>query len=158
VTCDSDSPTVTAHDHRRPAVPDAVRTQREPARRKPSIIEAALGDWRLWLIPVDVGVTKPEAELLVEPVGRDPGGPGGQVDAPSPLRLRLVDCRHGQGGADALAAGVLVDDDILDSCPEPGGEWEGDQSQHADDEALAAGDEQGDGLVAGDPDQVVGTA
>jgi hypothetical protein len=79
----------------------------------------------LGLVPVDVGVAKLEAELLVEPVGRDPGSPGGQVDAPSPLRLRLVDCRHGQRGADALAAGVLVDNDIFDPCPQPGGEREG---------------------------------
>jgi Transposase DDE domain len=46
---------------------------------------------RLRLVPVDVGIAKLEAELLVEPVGRDPGG---QVDAPSPLRLRLVNCRQ----------------------------------------------------------------
>jgi hypothetical protein len=76
---------------------------------------------RLGLVSVDVGVAKLEAELLVEPVGRDPGGPGGQVDAPSPSRLRLVDCRHGQRGANALAAGVLVDNDIFDPCPQPGG-------------------------------------
>src|SRR5829696_3074799 len=111
---------------------------------------------RLGLVPVDVGVAKLEAELLVEPVGRDPGGPGGQVDAPSPLRLRLVDSRHGQRGADALAAGVLVDNDIFDPCPQPGGEREGDQGQHADDDVLAASDEQGGGLVTGDPGQALG--
>jgi hypothetical protein len=35
---------------------------------------------RLGLVPVDVGVAKLKAELPVEPVGRDPGGPGGQVE------------------------------------------------------------------------------
>jgi len=55
----------------------------------------------------------------------------------APLRLCLVDCRHGQRGADALAAGVLVDNDIFDPCPQPGREREGDQGQHADDDGLA---------------------
>jgi hypothetical protein len=70
--------------------------------------------------------------------------------------LREVECRHGQGGVDASAAGVLVDDHIFDPCPQPGGEREADQGQHANDDALAAGDEEGGGLVAGDPRQVIG--
>jgi len=68
----------------------------------------------------------------------------------------LVDCRHGQRGADAVAAGVLVDNDIFDPCSQPGGKREGDQGQHADDDVLAAGDEQGDGLVIGHPGQALG--
>jgi hypothetical protein len=120
------------------------------------VVEAALGSRLLGPIPVEVGIAEPEAELLVEPIGRDPRGPRGQVDAPGALPLREVECRHGQGGADASAAGVLVDDHIFDPCPQPGGEREGDQGQHADDDAFAAGDEEGGGLVAGDPRQVIG--
>ena len=120
------------------------------------MVEAALGSWQLGPVPVDVGVAELEAELLVEAVGRHPRSPRGQVDAASALLLRQIDRGHGQGGADALAAGVLVDNHILDSRPQSGGEWEGDQGEHADDDASAAGDEEGDGLVADDPGQAVG--
>ena len=66
------------------------------------------------MTPVDVGVAEPKAELLVEAVGRKPRGAAGQVDTASALLLRQVNGGHGQGCADAVAAGVLVDSDMFD--------------------------------------------
>lgn len=79
-----------------------------------SVVEAARGRWQLGMIPVDVGIAEPEAELLVEVVGRYPRGAGGQVDAASALLLRQVNRGHGQGCAHAVAAGVLFDNDMFD--------------------------------------------
>ena len=45
---------------------DVPRTQHGPVPRQLSVVEVAPGRWRLELIPVDVGVAEPEAELLVE--------------------------------------------------------------------------------------------
>jgi hypothetical protein len=97
-----------------------------------------------------------EAELLVETVGGLPRGARGEIDAAGALLLRQAKGRHRQGGADALAACVLVDDDILDPRSQPRGKREDDEGEHADDGALAAGDEQGDGLVIDGPGEVLG--
>src|SRR6266545_838524 len=109
------------------------------------------------LVPVDVGVAELEAELLVETVGSHPRGTRGEVDATGALILGQAQRRHRQGGADTLATGGLVDDDILDSRSHPGGERKGDEGEHADDGALAACDEQRGGLMLRDPGKPVGT-
>jgi len=130
----------------------------EPARTRAAwltVVDARLGCWRSGLVPVDIGVAELEAELLVEPVGVHPRGARGQIDVAGALLLRQAKGRHRQGSADALAACVLVDDDILDPCSEAGRQREGDEGEHADDGALAAGDEQRVGLVVGDSGKVV---
>lgn len=99
-------------DHR---FPDATRTQHGPSaaaafRGRGSARELAAGTDA----EVDAGVAEPEAELLVEAVGRYPRGAGGQVDAASALLLRQVNRGHDQGCGDAVAAGVPVDNAMFD--------------------------------------------
>src|SRR5829696_9707295 len=86
-------------------------TDRVP--RQLCVVEAARGRWGLGLIPGDVGVAEPKAELLVEVVAATREA----REVRSMLRrllLRQVNRGHGQGCADAVAAGVLVDNDMFD--------------------------------------------
>jgi hypothetical protein len=111
--------------------------------------------WRL--VAVDVDLAEPEAEPLVQAVGGHPRGPRGQVDIAGALPLGQRERRHRQRGGDPLAAGLLVDHDVLDPRPQPGGEREHDQGQHPDDAPFPAGHEQGGPLVADDAAELAST-
>jgi hypothetical protein len=90
VTCDPDSPTVTARARRGSAVADAGRTQRGPARRQLSVVEAALGSWLLGLIPADVGIAEPDP-------CPQPGGRGKVTRVSMPTMVPRCGRRRGWG-------------------------------------------------------------
>ena len=88
---------------------------------------------------VHVGLAQLEAGALVEAVRGLARGARRQVDGAGTDRLGVLDgCLH-EGEPGALAAGGLVDDDVLNPCAHARGDLEGGQGQHAEDRIVAVG-------------------
>jgi arginase len=101
--------------------------------------------------PVDARVPELEAQPLVQPVGCFPRRPRGQVDGPGARGAGQPDRLPAQRRADPLAAGGLIDHHVLDPGPEPGGDRERHQRQHADDPARRAGHQEAVAVPGRDP-------
>src|SRR4051812_21262954 len=76
------------------------------------------------LVPVHVGLTQVEPQLLVQTVSGFARRARGQVHRLRPLSLGMVQRGPGQRRPDAFAAAGLVGDDVLDERPDPRGNAE----------------------------------
>ena len=88
---------------------------------------------------VHVGLAQLEAGALVQAVRGLARGARGEVDGACADLLGVLDRGDHEGLAGALAAGALVDDDVLDPRAHARGDLEGGQRQHAEDRVVAVG-------------------
>ena len=86
---------------------------------------------------VHVGLAQLEAGALVEAVRGLARGARGEVDGAGADLLGVLNGGDNEGLAGTLAAGALVDDDVLDPRAHARGDLEGGQRQHAEDRVVA---------------------